>query len=235
MVVQQLAEFCIDCPALTVVQDDRSMRADASELQRHCAEHRLCNVISSPCCARVQTQHGRFEGPGEALSKARANQCIVVLRGSAMFVIKRDGRKEPVHFDKITARITKLSYGLNPDFCDPVSIPGRPPRFKSASAAAALRQGTRRCCVARLRRRPPAQRAPQANSNAGSAADAAPCCVQVLVAQKVTMGVYKGVTTSELDELAAETAASLTATHPDYALVRTASHPPPRFPPGSPS
>lgn len=37
-----------------------------------------------------------------------------------MFVVKRDGRKEPVHFDKITARITKLSYGLNPDFCDPV-------------------------------------------------------------------------------------------------------------------
>lgn len=24
-------------------------------------------------------------------------------------------------FDKITARIMKLSYGLNPDFCDPVS------------------------------------------------------------------------------------------------------------------
>lgn len=37
-----------------------------------------------------------------------------------MFVVKRDGRKEPVHFDKITARITKLSYGLNSDFCDPV-------------------------------------------------------------------------------------------------------------------
>jgi len=31
--------------------------------------------------------------------------------------------------------------------------------------------------------------------------------------------VYKGVTTSELDELAAETAASLTATHPDYAVL----------------
>ena len=40
------------------------------------------------------------------------------------------------------------------------------------------------------------------------------------MSQKVTTGVYKGVTTSELDELAAETAASLTATHPDYALVR---------------
>ncbi|KAK9808676.1 hypothetical protein WJX72_001770 [[Myrmecia] bisecta] len=77
-----------------------------------------------------------------------------------MFVVKRDGRQEPVHFDKITARITKLSYGLNPDFCDPV-----------------------------------------------------------MVAQKVTAGVYKGVTTSELDELAAETAASMTANHPDYALL----------------
>ena len=37
-----------------------------------------------------------------------------------MFVVKRDGRKEPVHFDKITARISRLAYGLNPDFCDPV-------------------------------------------------------------------------------------------------------------------
>ena len=42
---------------------------------------------------------------------------------------------------------------------------------------------------------------------------------QVLVAQKVATGVYKGVTTTELDELAAETAASMTATHPDYAVV----------------
>ena len=42
---------------------------------------------------------------------------------------------------------------------------------------------------------------------------------QVLVAQKVATGVYKGVTTTELDELAAETAAAMTATHPDYAVV----------------
>lgn len=40
-----------------------------------------------------------------------------------------------------------------------------------------------------------------------------------MVAQKVCQGVYKGVTTSELDELAAETAAALTSTHPDYATV----------------
>ena len=37
-----------------------------------------------------------------------------------MFVQKRDGRREAVSFDKITARVTKLSYGLNSDFCDPV-------------------------------------------------------------------------------------------------------------------
>jgi hypothetical protein len=36
------------------------------------------------------------------------------------YVVKRDGRQACVSFDKITARITKLSYGLNPDFCDPV-------------------------------------------------------------------------------------------------------------------
>jgi ribonucleoside-diphosphate reductase subunit M1 len=35
----------------------------------------------------------------------------------------------------------------------------------------------------------------------------------------VCMGVYKGVTTSQLDELAAETAAAMTANHPDYAIV----------------
>lgn len=45
----------------------------------------------------------------------------------------------------------------------------------------------------------------------------------VVVAQKVCVGVYKGVTTSQLDELAAETAAAMTASHPDYALVSTCS------------
>lgn len=73
-----------------------------------------------------------------------------------MYVIKRDGRQEPVHFDKITSRIARLCYGLD-SFVDPV-----------------------------------------------------------LVSQKVCMGVYKGVTTSELDELAAETAAHLTSLHPDF-------------------
>jgi len=74
-----------------------------------------------------------------------------------MFVIKRDGRREKVHFDKVTARIGKLCYGLNEEYVDPITI-----------------------------------------------------------AQKVVQGVYEGVTTSELDELAAETAAHLTAEHPDY-------------------
>lgn len=37
-----------------------------------------------------------------------------------MYVVKRDGRTQPVMFDKITARIVKLAYGLNPEFCDAV-------------------------------------------------------------------------------------------------------------------
>lgn len=123
-------------------------------------------------------------------------------RGGAMFVVKRDGRKEPVHFDKITARITKLSYGLNTDFCDPVrfeatkSDAGNPKRKEVEAGARRLvggADGGERCTTT---------------------------TTQVLVAQKVTTGVYKGVTTTELDELAAETAASMTAKHPDYALVR---------------
>lgn len=83
-----------------------------------------------------------------------------------MYVVKRDGRQEAVHFDKITARLKKLSYGLSIDHCDPV-----------------------------------------------------------LVSQKVCAGVYKGVTTSQLDELAAETAAAMTANHPDYASVSSHSYP----------
>jgi len=77
-----------------------------------------------------------------------------------MFVIKRDGSRESVKFDKITARIQKLSYGLDSRYVDPI-----------------------------------------------------------LVAKKVIDGVYDGVTTVELDNLAAETAASLTSKHPDYALL----------------
>lgn len=39
-----------------------------------------------------------------------------------MYVIKRDGRQEKVHFDKITSRIKKLCYGLNETFVDPVEV-----------------------------------------------------------------------------------------------------------------
>ncbi|MEH6679716.1 MAG: ribonucleoside-diphosphate reductase subunit alpha [Sediminicola sp.] len=76
-----------------------------------------------------------------------------------MFVVKRDGRKEPMMFDKITARVRKLCYGLNA-LVDPVKV-----------------------------------------------------------AVRVIEGLYDGVTTSELDNLAAEIAATMTTTHPDYARL----------------
>ena len=76
-----------------------------------------------------------------------------------MFVIKRNGKKEAVKFDKVTARIEKLSYGLSP-------------------------------------------------------------MVNVIdVAKKTIEGIFEGVLTTQLDNLAAETAASLTITHPDYAIL----------------
>ncbi|WP_367916407.1 ribonucleoside-diphosphate reductase subunit alpha [Leadbetterella sp. DM7] len=77
-----------------------------------------------------------------------------------MFVIKRDGRRESVKFDKVTARIERLCYGLDSLFVQPVEV-----------------------------------------------------------AMKVVSGIYDGVTTSELDTLAAETAASMTTKHPDYAIL----------------
>jgi ribonucleoside-diphosphate reductase alpha chain len=76
-----------------------------------------------------------------------------------MYVVKRDGRKEAVKFDKITARIIKMCYGL-----DPLVTPE-------------------------------------------------------LVAMKVIEGIYDGVSTSDLDNLAAEVAAAKTIDHPDYALL----------------
>ncbi|KXJ86661.1 ribonucleotide reductase [Microdochium bolleyi] len=77
-----------------------------------------------------------------------------------MFVRKRDGRQERVQFDKITARVSRLCYGLDAEHVDPVAI-----------------------------------------------------------TQKVISGVYPGVTTIQLDDLAAETAAYMTVTHPDYAIL----------------
>ncbi|UZR94993.1 ribonucleoside-diphosphate reductase subunit alpha [Chondrinema litorale] len=77
-----------------------------------------------------------------------------------MYVIKRDGRRESVKFDKITARIEKLCYSLDQRYISPIEI-----------------------------------------------------------AKKVINGLYDGVTTIELDNLAAETAATLATTHPDYAQL----------------
>ena len=37
------------------------------------------------------------------------------------FGVKRDGKKEPVMFDKITARVKKMCYGLN-KIVDPVKV-----------------------------------------------------------------------------------------------------------------
>lgn len=76
-----------------------------------------------------------------------------------MYVLKRDGRKEAVKFDKITARIIKMCYGLDPLV------------------------------------------SPEA------------------VAMKVIEGIYDGVSTKDLDNLAAEVAAAKTIDHPDYALL----------------
>jgi ribonucleoside-diphosphate reductase alpha chain len=76
-----------------------------------------------------------------------------------MYVVKRDGKKEPVMFDKITERIRKICYGLNP-LVDPVKV-----------------------------------------------------------AMRVIEGLYDGVTTSELDNLASEIAATMTTAHPDYAKL----------------
>lgn len=77
-----------------------------------------------------------------------------------MLVIKRDGRRESVRFDKITTRIENLCYELDPKFIQPIEV-----------------------------------------------------------AKKVIDGLYDGVTTSELDNLAAEVCASLTVKHPDYAIL----------------
>jgi ribonucleoside-diphosphate reductase alpha subunit len=77
-----------------------------------------------------------------------------------MYVIKRDGDKEEVKFDKITSRIRNLCEGLNPEYVDPVKV-----------------------------------------------------------TQKVVEGVYPGVTTSDLDTLAAETCAYMSQFHPDFSIL----------------
>lgn len=77
-----------------------------------------------------------------------------------MYVIKRDGRRETVKFDKITGRLTKLCYGLDTNYVNAVKL-----------------------------------------------------------AQKVINGIYAGIKTSDLDNLAAQEAAAMSIEHPDYALL----------------
>jgi hypothetical protein len=57
-------------------------------------------------------------------------------------VLKRDGRKEAVSFDKITSRIKRLSWGLPNEFCDPVrasrrlaNMQPRPQRLRADCAS----------------------------------------------------------------------------------------------------
>ena len=45
-----------------------------------------------------------------------------VLSTMANFVVKLDGRKERVQFDKITARVSRLCYGLDADHVDAAAI-----------------------------------------------------------------------------------------------------------------
>ena len=166
-----------------------------------------------------------------------------------MHVQKRDGRKEAVHFDKITARITKLAYGLSAEFCDPVrerapifffffemfnarrrrSTPPPTPSAlffypllprKRLSTTSSDKNTLFSCDLSKSKEAFEAPQKPHSASTHSTGNRAIKKKQsQVLVAQKVATGVYKGVTTTELDELAAETAASMTATHPDYAVV----------------
>ncbi|KAJ4942645.1 hypothetical protein NE237_002642 [Protea cynaroides] len=53
-----------------------------------------------------------------------------------MYVVKRDGRQETVHFDKITARLKKLSYGLSVEHCDPVLVAQKLDELAAETAAA---------------------------------------------------------------------------------------------------
>ncbi len=77
-----------------------------------------------------------------------------------MLVVKRDGRRESVKFDKVTSRIERLCYGLDMNYIEVIEV-----------------------------------------------------------AKKVIGGIYDGVTTVELDNLAAEVCASMTTKHPDYAIL----------------
>ncbi len=71
-------------------------------------------------CSSKVCHHQPHDHPTVALSASTSTPDTFQSKPAAMFVVKRDGRQQPVQFDKITARITKLCYGLNPDFVDGV-------------------------------------------------------------------------------------------------------------------
>lgn len=127
--------------------------------------HALHCMNKNALDATGSNEYTRLQMPGPSLSEVARRlphsvpaDTLCASKGtSAMLVIKRDGKKETVAFDKITARIKKLCYGFEPKHVDPVRV-----------------------------------------------------------AQKVVAGVYDGVTTAQLDDLASETAAFLTTQHPDY-------------------
>lgn len=131
-----------------------------------------------------------------------------------MKVVKRDGRREDVHMDKITARIRNLCDGLDARFIDPVRGGARA-LAEGRGQGRGQGQGGKGRGRGALRPRPPARlRAdtppPTCRVPRPCPAIAAPprgTRVQVAVAMKVVAGIYDGVTTRELDQLAAETCA----------------------------
>ena len=58
-------------------------------------------------------------GSPDTLSFVNSNTPTTSAR---MYVKKRDGRQERFQFDKITARVSRLCYGLDMDHVDPVAI-----------------------------------------------------------------------------------------------------------------
>ena len=60
----------------------------------------------------------------EIINNTYTNQKPIPLniKGSNMYVIKRDGREEKLQFDKITARIENLCDGLDTNFVNAAGI-----------------------------------------------------------------------------------------------------------------
>lgn len=90
------------------------------------SSHHLVFIVQTSSCDCLTSARPSTAGIVVIGCRAAATvfNCTVATHASAtMYVVKRDGRQEPVHFDKITARILKLSYGLNTQFCDPVRTP----------------------------------------------------------------------------------------------------------------